>query len=161
MVDIDGRPADASAAYAVDPTGTTVVGQATTNGAGDNDPSSGTAFQWTQATGMVNLGSLPNLPISIATAVSDNGVVVGYADAGFALNPSRYLAEPLDTTARAFRWSQATGMQDLNVVAANAGINMTGITLLSAFAVTPDGTKIGGAAIFPDTHPRIRLLATY
>jgi probable HAF family extracellular repeat protein len=149
MSDIDGRQTMNSAAYAVNSTGTTVVGQHTTSPS--QLASSGTAFQWTAATGMIDLGSLPNRPVSIATGASDNGVVVGYVDSFGVLPPSRYLAAPAVTTSRAFRWTQATGMQDLNTVAANAGVNMIGITLLTAYTVSPDGATVGGAAIFPDT----------
>ena len=54
---------------------------------------------------------------SIANDVSGDGsVVVGWSNA-----PT--------TGARAFRWTATTGMQNLNSLLSNAGVNMTGITL--------------------------------
>src|ERR1700722_16943315 len=42
-------------------------------------------------------------------------------------------------------------MKDLNMLLANAGVNMTGIDLNYAFAISPNGKYIVGAGAFPDS----------
>ncbi|MBA3963509.1 MAG: hypothetical protein H0X40_16635 [Chthoniobacterales bacterium] len=61
------------------------------------------AILWSADTGMQDLGTLGG-DMSYATAVNDNGVVVGYS----------YTA---DGAGRAFLWTTASGMQDLGVPA--------------------------------------------
>ena len=87
-----------SVAEGVSSDGTTVVGaSASTFG-----PVVDEAFLWTQATGMVDLGTLPGYSNSRATSVSGNGtVVVGW---NFVQPPQTF---------EAFRWTQATGMVSL------------------------------------------------
>ncbi len=46
-----------------------------------------------------------------------------------------------------WRWDAATGMQDLNVLAANAAINLNGYLLASAADVSDDGQYITGQAL--------------
>ena len=46
----------------------------------------------------------------------------------------------------AWRWSSSTGMQDLNVLATNAGINLNGFTLADAASVSDNGQFITGTA---------------
>ena len=130
-------------AYAVSSDGSVVVGA--------GYPSAGNkAFRWTQAGGVVSLGALPGHSFSLATAVSADGKVVvgissatgigsaGYAGAGPSFD---------NISSRAFRWTQATGMVDLNTLAANAGYDLTGITLLAALGLSADGQTIVGAGI--------------
>ncbi len=132
-----------SVAYAVSADGTVVVGNATVAG--------GThAFRWTQATGMQDLGSLAGMKQTTATSVSaDGSIVVGYADPTIVENGAT--GWTASTSSRPFRWTQATGLQDLNTVLANAGVDMTGTTLRTALAITADGMFFGGSAVFPDT----------
>jgi len=58
------------------------------------------AFRWTQATGMVNLGTLGGI-WSEARGVSADGTII----TGYAIN-TQFQRRP-------FRWTQATGMQDI------------------------------------------------
>lgn len=60
------------------------------------------AFLWTDANGMTDLGHLGG-GRSLASAINNNGVVVGYGTNASGAN-------------RAFRWTQATGMIDLNTL---------------------------------------------
>src|SRR5205823_4440119 len=62
---------------------------------------------------------------------SDGSVVVGATSAG--------------STNHAVRWTVASGIKDLNVLLSDAGINMTGITLLSARAIASNGYIVGQA----------------
>jgi probable HAF family extracellular repeat protein len=62
--------------------------------------SSGTAFRWTEATGLVDLGTLPNGLASNAYGISaDGGTVVGESIGAGSIT--------------AFRWTEAGGMQSL------------------------------------------------
>lgn len=136
--------ASIGSAYAITADGSVVVGQA-------NYP--GTAFRWTQAGGLQDLGTLPGFSTSLATGVSDDGqIVVGiaanfpgsYSDAtGFGFGP--------DT--RPFVWTAATGMQDLNTILANAGIDLTGISLYAITGISSDGQYVCGVARTPDNDP--------
>jgi probable HAF family extracellular repeat protein len=93
------------------------------------------AFRWTGATGLVDIGSLGGDVIQTATN-SDGSVVVG---------TSTGVGIPY----HAFRWTSATGMRDLNTLLANAGVNMTGITLSYGWAVSGNGQFIVGNGDFP------------
>ena len=86
--------------------------------------------------GMVDLGILSGGTFTQAFGVSaDGSVVVGLGNGtGF--------------SSHAFRWTAATGMRDLNTLLANAGINMTGITLFNANAVSGNGQFIVGGGTF-------------
>jgi hypothetical protein len=126
-------------AMAVSGDGSVIVG----HGAGAR------AFRWTQAGGVVDLGVLPGHSHSMATAVSADGkVVVGISSPDFIStafpNPGPYYDH---TTARAFRWTQATGMRDLNTLLPPAGVDLTGVTLLAALSVSRDGLTISGSGI--------------
>lgn len=122
-------------ALAVSGDGAVVVGQ------GSNDQ----AFRWTAAGGVQNLGTLSGLAQAQANGVSDDGqVVVGIGDSFAIVN----FQVPLDPTAtqRAFRWTAATGMQYLGDLLAAAGVDMSGVALLSAQSVSADGSLIAGSA---------------
>ncbi len=145
MTDLD--PSDQpSVATMVTPDGSVVVGAAGHLGVAQ-------AFRWTQATGLVPLGVLPGQSQSAAAGVSGDGsIVVGLSGAHIPSNlPAGLngLAGGPDT--RAFRWTQATGLQDLNSLLSAAGIDMTGITLISATGITQDGQFISGNGVFPGT----------
>jgi probable HAF family extracellular repeat protein len=89
------------------------------------------AFRWDAATRqMENLGTLNGYTDSAAYAVSGDGdVIVGSSWGG-----------PLGRVA--FRWTRATGMQDLNTLLVRAGVNMTGISLSEASAISRGGRLI-------------------
>ena len=145
MTDLD--PSDQpSVATMVTPDGSVVVGAAGHLGVAQ-------AFRWTQATGLVPLGALPGQSQSAAAGVSGDGsIVVGVSGANIPSNlPAGLKGLAGSTDTRAFRWTQATGLQDLGSLLSAAGVDMTGITLVSATAITQDGQFITGNAIFPDT----------
>ncbi|GLK90429.1 hypothetical protein GCM10017655_34930 [Pseudomonas turukhanskensis] len=104
---------DGGIAHGVNADGTMVVGR-----------SDETAFRWTAAGGLVNLGTLRGGDSSVARAVSDDGsVVVGSANVA-------------DLTERAFRWTEKTGMTSLGLLNGGSWSEATG--------VSADGTVIVG-----------------
>ena len=130
-------------ATAISGDGRTVVGQNLAH-----------AFRWTADEGLRDLQSLPGRSGATATGVSDNGnVVVGMA----AQRPLRFRNSTgwdFDTSdTRAFRWTAANGMQDLAQVLTARGVDLTGITLIAALTVSPDGQFIGGAMTTNRTQP--------
>jgi probable HAF family extracellular repeat protein len=131
MVDLGTLGGDIASATGVSADGTVVVGVS------NNSNNSNThAFLWTSA-GMVDLGTLGG-GSSAANGVSGDGsVVVGLSQIA---GSSDY---------HAFRWTKATGMQDLNTLLSKIGIDMTGITLLEAVAISSNGEFIAGSATFP------------
>jgi probable HAF family extracellular repeat protein len=133
-----------STAYAVNSDGSVVVGYGGLAAGGRR------GFRWTQATGMQDLGTLSGLNQAAATSVSGDGaIVVGYADPTTAQNGATGWA--LSGSSRPFRWTQATGIQDLNTLLNAGGVNMTGTTITTALAITRDGTDIGGSVLFSTT----------
>jgi probable HAF family extracellular repeat protein len=93
------------------------------------------AFRWTQASGMVSLGTLNGGSYSEAGGVNATGsVVVGLASDGVAPG-----------TLRAFRWTQASGMISVeDWLRANGVAVAQGIRLFSATAVNADGSVVVG-----------------
>ena len=92
------------------------------------------AFLWTEGVGMTDLGDLSGVPLgsvhrggtSQATAISNKGIVVGTSTL-------------IDGTIRAFRWTQAGGMIDLNtLLPPNSGWVLT-----NADAVNDNGQITG------------------
>jgi probable HAF family extracellular repeat protein len=80
------------------------------------------AFVWSAAGGMLDLGVLPGASESAAAAINNRGVVVGVSDGVPAQPP------------RAFRWSLATGMENLGAFTSglsgssfSAALNDTGL----------------------------------
>jgi probable HAF family extracellular repeat protein len=133
-----------SGATAVSADGSVVVGFAVVSGGGTH------AFRWTQSGGMQDLGAISGLKWTTATSVSDDGnIVVGYGDPTVAEIGST--GWTLSSNSRPFVWTQATGIQDLNTLLASAGIDMTGVTLTTAFGVSHDGPFIMGGGTFSDT----------
>lgn len=155
MVDLGtlgGVAANSSVAWGVSRDGTVVVGSsdpanAAVGYSGGDQPITH-AFRWTQTGGMVDLGVLSGTNSSVAIATnSDGSVVVGVSASA--------------STDYAFRWTQATGMQNLNVLLASAGVNMTGITLQTAQAISANGQFIaGGSNQFMYTYERLYPTAT-
>jgi probable HAF family extracellular repeat protein len=121
-----------SQANAVDSKGSTVVGWSEVLNGYQH------AFRWTSGAGMTDLGTLagPNNQSQAYDVSGDGSVVVGWS--GTATDGSS-----------AFRWTASTGMQNLNSLLANAGVNMTGINLVYANAVSSKGEFIVGQGNFP------------
>ncbi len=115
------------------------------------------AFRWTQASGVVDLGTLPGRTDSVALDVSEDGkIVVGASQNGpidFAGVGGSVRLIP--TAARAFIWTDPTqggnGMEDLNQVMTDAGVNLNGITLVALTGISPDGLWFSGQATTPQT----------
>lgn len=105
--------------------GSVVVGRSSTADSNDH------AFRWDAVTRrMQDLGTVTNYVSSAATAVSGNGdVIVGMSWGG----PDGRVA---------FRWTQKSGMQDLNRLLTRAGVDMTGIFLSEASAISRNGRLI-------------------
>jgi uncharacterized membrane protein len=151
MTDLGGT---ASMATAVSFDGSVAVGANTVNVViGNAHTSKQHAALWTSAGGPVDLGVLPGDVESIATGVSADGrVVVGISDpiglagqsgaSGYGYNAA---------TSHAFVWTQATGMQNLTTALSQAGVNMTGQSLVAALGVGRNGQAIVGAGVFPGT----------
>jgi probable HAF family extracellular repeat protein len=127
--------------------GSVVVGQSDTG-----TPGTIHAFRWTKADGMVDLGTLGG-PLSIASSTDKDGsVIVGcstvandtkYWD-GFQVmgcRPNAFGAKSPDV--RAFRWTAATGIKDLNTLVSDAGEKMSVITMVAASAVSENGFIVG------------------
>jgi probable HAF family extracellular repeat protein len=99
------------------------------------------AFRWTPGGGMQDLGTI-GTGSSMANAVSADGAIV----VGDASTPNG--------RGIAFRWTAATGMADLNALLSSAGVNMTGIVLTSARAISSNGQFIVGYSDFPGEPSR-------
>ena len=112
-------------AFGVSADGSTVVGNAS-GGSGSR------AFRWTQSTGMVDLGTLPGLAWSFATAVSGDGRAVVGAGSTF----------PGPETAMV--WTEPLGMVDLRLYLMDQGVDVSRWFLERASDITPDGSTITG-----------------
>ncbi|MGZ9722005.1 hypothetical protein [Rhizobium miluonense] len=129
-----------SSAYLVTADGSIVVGDSNTV---VNGVSGIHAFRWTSATNMVDLGTLGGT-FSDAVGMNSGGtVVVGQSTTS-------------GNSWHAFRWTSATGMADLNTLLANAGVNMTGITLTQANGVSANGQYIVGGGTNPTSNGNIQ-----
>jgi uncharacterized membrane protein len=142
MTDIDNDPLSFSEAYAVNGDGSVVVGKQSEN----NQAAQTVPFVWTQATGMVKLVRLPGYNAAIARSVSRDGtIVVGTMDPNQIFNPfTNGTPQPQN---HAFRWTQATGLQDLNTLLPASGVDLGGSTVMTADAVSRDGQYISGVAM--------------
>ena len=107
------------------------------------------------AGGCGDLGVLPGHQFSAATGVSDDGTIVVGISSTFVIDRNgaggQYRFGTTAAISRAFIWREATGMQDLTQLLANAGLNMTGTTILAATGISTDGVSINGVAITPRT----------
>ncbi|MGE0643971.1 MAG: hypothetical protein AB7P24_09880 [Nitrospira sp.] len=135
-----------SLATAVSGDGTVVVGQVRDSNTANR------AFRWTtQTQTMQNIGPLPGHTTAAATGVSDNGkIVVGISNS----NALQYQGPVLGWgQGIAFRWTEATGIQDLRQILVDGGVDMTGIALVSVTGMSRDGQWIQGQATTPQTGP--------
>jgi probable HAF family extracellular repeat protein len=95
------------------------------------------AFRWTSSTGMVSLGDIiAGSGASQAYDVAGDGSVV----VGRASRNSRFFAT---------RWDPINGMEPIEELLANAGIDMAGWQLQHAEAISDDGDVIVGFGINP------------
>jgi probable HAF family extracellular repeat protein len=120
-----------SSASAITPDGNTVVGQSRRADGGL------VAFRWTSAGGMTELGGLANgaSPIeTYARAIAANADVV----VGDAVTPQG---------SRAWIWTSATGVQDLNTFLSSRGVNLSGWTLTRADGLSANGDFIVGRGL--------------
>jgi probable HAF family extracellular repeat protein len=81
------------------------------------------AFFWSATTGIIDLGGLPGGTVSHATAINDEGQVVGWA-------------ETASGSQRAFSWTRRGGMVDLGTLGGVAS---------SASAINDEGQVVGWA----------------
>ena len=125
-------------AYDVSADGSVVVGRAYPPP--DDDGSKSLPFRWTEADGLVEL-PLPPGPYAggLALGVSaDAATIVGY------------VTEPLQQNPRAAIWTEPGGVELLEDVLMDLGLDTTGWTLLTAEGVSADGRTIVGSGTDPD-----------
>jgi probable HAF family extracellular repeat protein len=89
------------------------------------------AFRWRRDTGMIELPRLPGWPNAAAASVSGDGATV----AGFCYDSGASVAT---------LWSPALGVADLHWYLPTLGVDLTGWTLTSVNATTPDGLTLVG-----------------
>lgn len=131
--DLPGGP-DYAKALAVSDDGGVIVGSS-------NSENGLEAFRWTAASGMVGLGFLPGGIASEATGVSGDGsVVVGWT------------RSPPGVPRRAFTWTEADGMRDLQEAFEASGVAQ-GWELYEARAISSDGRTIIGVGLAPGPYP--------
>lgn len=135
-----GQPLAASAeAWGISRDGSTIVG--TSRDANGRFQ----AVYWRGGT-VTGLGFLNgNIPNGITTTDNHATIALGTNLDGSVIVGSN---GAVDT---AWRWSATTGMQDLNIFAQNAGLNLNGLRLYSAFGVSDNGQTIVGNATNLDT----------
>jgi probable HAF family extracellular repeat protein len=121
-------PAAYSRAYGVSGDGRVIVGEA-----GADNPTS-QAFRYVGGS-LFMLGGMNSLTSEADAANRDGSIIVGSATVGAG-------------AFRAFRWTAATGMKDLNVLLGGAGVDMTGISLEAANGISPNGQFIVGSGKF-------------
>ena len=121
----NGRTTGASTAAAISRNGSTIVGDSF-----DSNGLSQAVF-W-RGGAITGLGFIPgSIPASAETSAlatnTDGSVIVGTT-----------------TSERAWRWTATSGIQDLNLIASNAGINLNGYILNNAVGVSDNGQYIAG-----------------
>jgi probable HAF family extracellular repeat protein len=132
--------ANQSQARAVSADGSVIAGH---NNFGLSPNISTEAFRWTQSEGMVGLGDFPGgRLISVARDVSaDGSVIVGQGEA--------LREDGQSFINRAFYWTEATGMLNLQDVLVSGGANLDGWRLFEARGVSADGLTIAGTGVDP------------
>jgi len=91
-------------------------------------PSGFHAFRWTAATGMQDLGTLPDHVTSDAFGINEAGVIVGTSTG----------VGPLPPPQKAVRWTVERGIEDLNAL-----VTAPGWTLEEARAINDQGVIVG------------------
>lgn len=101
------------------------------------------AFYWTEATDVVNIGKLPDaqpFDNTYANAIARNGELI------FGTCGSPFFSLP-----RAFVWTAAGGMQQLDSLAVAAGVTIPeGYLITHVQAASADGTVVLGVAYGPN-----------
>jgi uncharacterized membrane protein len=170
-VQLDPPVGDAISASACSANGGAIVGSMTIY----NPPNvTRRAFRWTAQTGIQNLGALSNATFANSSAAcvsADGNIVYGTSEQGsggnwvmFRWTPTAGMVStgaamfPADTTAdgsvvvgsigfaRAVRWTQANGLEDLNQT--YAALIRPGWKLTAATAISSDGRYIVGVGEF-------------
>ncbi len=137
LTKLPGYSEEDSTATAVSPDGSVVVGSVDSVGLNPQP------YEWTN--GVVTTLTLPS-------GFSD-GTPLGVSNDGTAI--VGFMMPPLSTENKAFIWTQANGVQDLQQVlqqvltADGLGSELTGWTLTEATAITPDGKTIVGNGVDP------------
>jgi uncharacterized membrane protein len=88
-------------------------------------------------------------PVDLGTLGGDWARVLSISDDGATAVGMSALAGTIPGEYHAFRWSKVACMQDLNTILTKAGIDMAGITLVEAAAISGNGEFIVGSATFP------------
>jgi uncharacterized membrane protein len=117
-----------SAAPGITPDGTLIVGS---SGSYAVVPPTSRAIRWTSFSSFEDIGVLPNVSHSAAAAVSDDGQIIVGASGNF-YDPNG------NSSIHAFRWTRATGMQELNAPRQYS----------RAFGISADGAAVVGTAGF-------------
>jgi uncharacterized membrane protein len=116
-------------AIAVSSNGSRIVGQAA------DSTGNGRAFFYSARSGLVPMGVLSGNTTdqSVATGVSDNGIVIGAS-----IDTFTFLSQP-------FLWSFKTGLHPLqSALAHNGAIIPAGVVLTNVLAISADGSTIVG-----------------
>ncbi len=119
----------AGEAIAVSSDGSKIVGQAA------DSTGNGRAFYYSGTGGLVNLGVLSGNTSdqSVATGVSDNGIVIGAS-----INPFNWSSQP-------FVWSSKMGLHRLQAtLVRNGAVIPSGVTLTNVLAISADGSTMVG-----------------
>jgi uncharacterized membrane protein len=97
-------------------------------------------FRWSEATGLVDIGQLPDADQSWANAIAADGKLI------FGVSGSPWFGVP-----HAFVWTSAGGMKRLDDVAKAAGITISDdYSLVNVLAASQDGTVVLGTAYGPN-----------
>ena len=132
MIGIGGFGGGDGVAGAISADGSTLVGWST-NMNGDIE-----AYSWTSAGGFIGFGFLPGATRSLnwAVDVSGDGSVVVGTDCG-------------TSPCKPFLWDATNGLRTLENLLTNVGIDVSGVELRDAAAISDDGKTIVGTGIGP------------
>jgi hypothetical protein len=113
------------------------------------------AFLWSQATGVINFGPLPNC----CGGFFDRGASKGVSDNGQRV-VGRFGGNGPGALAFATLWSPTGGYQRLGDALTAAGVDLQGWTPVDAVDISPDGRTILGIAAAPVGFAREWFIAT-